>query len=94
MVRINCDADAAGSFSGSSHKVSVRVAQTIWRDGTEQMWDFVLVLADRIDGVLTTRILLCHPEWAEPLEVASVQSSPAGTNLRIAESAPVPGNHL
>ena len=55
--------------------LSVAVGQTILKDGSQQIWDFVLVLAKRDnDGTLTTRVLLCHPEWAEPLEIAAVES--------------------
>jgi hypothetical protein len=93
--QVRCDAGQSGALSASTDRISVTVGQSVRRDGIEQMWDFVLVLAKReSDGALTTRILLCHPEWAEPLEIASVQSSPAGINLHIADSEPAAGNHL
>jgi hypothetical protein len=93
--QVRCDAGQSGSLLASTDYISITIGQSVRRDGTEQMWDFVLVLAKRgSDGALTTRILLCHPEWAEPLEVASVQSCPVGIDLRIANREPVPGNHL
>ena len=50
------------------------------------MWDFVLVLSDRKDGLLTTRVLLCHPDWDEPLEIAAVESDPEKMKVQVTGS--------
>lgn len=82
--RFKCDGDVAGSILGSSDKVSVTVGQSIFRDGAEQIWDFVLVLSRRDSkGVLTTRVLLCSPDWDEPLEVAAVQSGAEKVQVQV-----------
>jgi hypothetical protein len=70
------------------------LGQRIVRNGAEQLWDFVLVLAKQEgDGTLSTRVLLCHPDWNEPLQVVSIQSTSAGIKLSIAEPELVVGNH-
>ena len=88
---VNCDANIGGSFSGASHKVSVRVAHSISRDHTEQMWDVLLVLSKQeTDGTLTTRVLLCHPDWDDALEIASVHSDSRHCEVRLGREEPVP----
>ena len=77
----------------SADGVSVRVSQTITRAGIDQMWDFVLVLAQQgSDGTLRTRVLLCHPDWDDPLEIASIESTPENLNVRVGTDDPVPSN--
>ena len=85
--RFKCDGDTAGCFFASSDKVSVTVGQSMLRDGREQMWDSVLVLSRRDDqGLLTTRVLLCNPDWDEPLELAMIQSdSQNNMTIQVAE---------
>jgi hypothetical protein len=74
---LRCDAGASGSFSASASKVFVTVSQPIVRDGKQEMWDCVVVHSAREpDGSLRTRVLICNPEWDEPLEVANIESRP------------------
>ena len=73
---LRCDAGAAGSFSANAVQVSVIVGQRILRGGKEQIWDGVVVHSSReSDGTLRTRVLLCNPDWEEPLEIATVEST-------------------
>ena len=38
------------------------------------MWDCILLVAKReADGTLKTQVLLCNPEWDEPMEVANIE---------------------
>ena len=56
-------------------------------NGRQQLWDFILVLANRDrDGTLRTRVLLCHPDWDEPVEIAEVQSNGDKTIVNLARS--------
>jgi hypothetical protein len=73
--QLRCDAGTVGSFSATTERVCVTVSQRLLRDGEEQMWDCVVVHSTKEpDGSLRTRVLLCNPDWEEPLEVANVQS--------------------
>ena len=74
---LHCDAGSAGLFVAHPDRLSLTVSQRILREGTEQMWDCLLVLCNReVDGTLRTRVLLCNPDWDEPLEIANIQSRP------------------
>src|SRR5437763_6539157 len=81
LFRVKCESNRTGGFSGFSDKASLTLGQCIARDGVQQIWDFVLVLADRKGTRLTTRVLLCHPDWDEPFEIASIESN--GENLKV-----------
>lgn len=72
---VKSDAGAAGSFSASADQIFVTVSQRVLRDGKEQIWDCVVVHSNtELDGTLRTRVLLCNPDWDEPLEIANVES--------------------
>src|SRR5690349_17764937 len=74
---VRCDAASAGSFSATSDRLSISVGQQISRGDREQMWDWILIQSScRSDGSLNTRVLLCNPNWDEPLEIANVESRP------------------
>lgn len=55
----------------------VRVAQSIRRRGTEEMWDSVAIesMAEP-DGTLVLRVIVFNPDWDEPLQIASIRSRP------------------
>ena len=79
---IRCDAGLSGALRASSERLSAAIGQTISRDGAEQIWDFLFVLSKRdSEGVLSTRVLLCHPDWDEPLEIALIESN--GKTLKV-----------
>lgn len=90
---IRCDAGASGAFNATCDRVSVSVAQRIFRKNSEEMWDFVSVLAHRgSDGTLKTRVLLCHRDWDDPLELASIESNPENLKVRFGSEDPVTSN--
>jgi hypothetical protein len=73
--RVGCDAGTAGEFRSEAKRASITVAQRILRDGAEEMWDSVVVLCQEEEGgALAIRIVLCHPDWDEPREIACLRS--------------------
>lgn len=84
---VGCDAGAVGQFRSEAKRASITVGQRILRDGAEEMWDSVVVLCqEEADGALVIRVVLCHPDWDEPREIACTRSwtrtsAPAGTAL-------------
>ena len=88
--RIHCDAATAGALDVRADRASIAFGQEVLRNGAQQVWDFVLVLADQKDNRLTTRILLCHPDWDEPLEVASIESNGESLKVGLGQSEPRP----
>lgn len=81
---LECDAGDAGQFHSSAKRASVTVGQRILRDGVEEIWDSVVVLCEEEEGgALAIRVVLCHPDWDEPREVAVVRSSQKDAPLRV-----------
>src|SRR5437588_11183052 len=81
---VRCEASPEGSLSVGSKKLSVSVAQAIRRDGADQMWEFFLVLGQQgIDGDLKTRVLLCNPDWDDPVELACIESNREGLKVEL-----------
>ncbi len=75
QFQIQCDASDAGQFYSSAKRASVTVGQRILRDGAEEMWGSLVVLCQEEDeGALVIRVVLCHPEWDEPREIAVIRS--------------------
>ena len=80
---VSCEGGIAGSFRVSTDKATVVVSQGISRNGSEQMWDFFLLLSDSQNGISTTRVLLCHPDWDEPMEIARIESHSGEVNVQV-----------
>jgi hypothetical protein len=78
---IHCNAGVAGNFEFETNSLSVQIGQRIHRDNRQEMWSSVLVTCkEREDGSLAVEVLTCHPDWDEPVRIASVESNPsAGT---------------
>ena len=91
--RIHCEAAGSGALDVCAERTSTSFGQQVLRNGHAQLWDFVLVLAQQgSDGTLKTRVLLCHPDWDDPLEIASIESSPENLNVRVGTEEPVRSN--
>lgn len=74
---VRAHAGSAGHLEVGSSSASVRIGQRIRREGHEEIWDSLLVeCKERADGTLTVEIVVCHPDWDEPVRVASVESNP------------------
>lgn len=88
QFQIHCDAGGSGQFRSEANRASITVGQRILRDGAEEVWDSVVVLCqEEADGALVIRVVLCHPDWDEPKEVAHARSwfeSPLPTGAALA----------
>ena len=85
---VRCDAGPDGLFNASIRKLSLTVSQQISRNGSLESWDSVLVLADQQGASLVIRVLVCHPDWDEPLQIATIESLPTELKLQISQSDP------
>ena len=75
---VRCHAGNAGHLEVANDSVSVQIGQRIHRDGKDELWGTLLVQCkERDDGSLTIDVVVSHPEWDEPLKIASIQSYPA-----------------
>ena len=76
--QIQCNASEDGQLHVKTNSLSVRIGQLIRRNGSAEMWDSVIVLCQsNEDGSLTTKVIVCHPDWDQHLQIAHVQSQPS-----------------
>ena len=79
---VRCRAGNVGHLEVASDAVSVKIGQAIRRDGKEEFWGSLLVeCKEQDDGSLMVEVVVFHPDWDEPLRIASIQSNPADGNI-------------
>jgi hypothetical protein len=78
---IRCDASPNGQLHVKSHALSVAISQLVGNDKAQESWQSVLIICEESDGLLTTKIIVCHPQWDQNLQVACIKSRPAGSDL-------------
>ncbi len=75
---VRCHAGNAGHLEVASDAVSVKIGQQIRREGKEEFWGSLLVeCKEQDDGSLAVEVVVFHPDWDEPLRIASIQSNPS-----------------
>lgn len=75
---VRCNAGDAGHLAVASDSVSVQIGQRIRKEGKEEFWGSVLIeCKEQDDGSLAVDVIIFHPEWDEPLKIASIQSNPS-----------------
>jgi hypothetical protein len=75
--RVRCEADDENRFAANADSLTVTVGQWIVRRGGVELWDSVSIHAQRRGkGNLEVQVFLFHPDWDEPLEIASIRSRP------------------
>lgn len=76
--QIQCNASEDGQLHVKTNSLSVGIGQLIRCDGRAEMWESVIVLCQtNEDGSLTTRVIVCHPDWDQHLQIANIQSHPS-----------------
>ncbi len=81
---IQCDAGDAGRLHARTNSVSVRVGQRIRRNGAGEIWDSVIILCQETeDGKLSAKVIVCHPDWDQHLQIAHIQSRSTEANASI-----------
>src|SRR5713101_125214 len=71
---VDCTASPVGSFRAGAESLSVTIGQRMRRFGGEEMWDSVTIQCREEGSKLAIRVLVCHPGWDEPLQVACIRS--------------------
>jgi len=78
---VSCHAGNAGHLEVASDVVSVKIGQQIRREGKDEFWGSLLVeCKEQDDGSLVVEVVVFHPDWDEPLRIASIQSNPSDKN--------------
>jgi hypothetical protein len=74
---VRCHAGNAGHLEVPSDSLSVHVGQWIRKDGKQELWGSLLVeCKEQDDGSLAVEVVVFHPDWEEPVRIASLQSRP------------------
>ena len=82
---VECRAGNSGGLRVASETVCVKVGQRVRMDGAEQIWHSVEVYAQQDDNEnLVIRVLVLHPDWDEPLQIASISSRPSDGDCQTA----------
>jgi lactam utilization protein B len=75
---VRCDATPDGQLHVRSRSLSVAVSQSIEANKSEELWQSVLVICEQgEDGALTTKVIVCHPDWDQNLQIACIRSTPS-----------------
>jgi hypothetical protein len=77
---IDCSANPVGRFQAGADSLSVKIGQRISRFGAEEIWDSVIIHGNANGDELTVRVLVCHPAWDEPQEIACIRSNSRAEN--------------
>ncbi len=55
----------------------MRIGQWIRKEGKQELWGSLLVeCKEQDDGSLAIEVVVFHPDWDEPVRIASLQSRP------------------
>jgi len=74
---VHCHAGEAGTLCVGTQSLSVKIGQRVRREGNEEMWHSVLIQCQEAeDGALAVKVIVCHYDWDEPRQIASIQSAP------------------
>jgi hypothetical protein len=78
---VHCDAGPNGRLHVKSQALSVAISQLISENKTQESWQSVLIICEESpDGLLTAKIIVCHPDWDQNLQIACIKSRAAGTD--------------
>ncbi len=83
QFHVSCQVSESNQFSMEADSVEVTVGQLVQRRGGSQMWDSVSVSAEQEpNGALIVRVLVFHPDWDEPMQIACLRSRPQDIDIR------------
>ena len=72
--QVDCDAGKAGSLRAKTNSISVRIGQRVGNKA-KVFWDSIIVLCEETaDGTLSAKVIVCHPDWEQQLQVAHIRS--------------------
>jgi hypothetical protein len=81
---VHCNAGDAGRLQAKTNSISIRVGQRVRRNGATEIWDSVIILCEEtLQGTLSAKIIVCHPDWEEQLQIAHIQSQAMEPNTSI-----------
>lgn len=74
--KVCCHAGDSDHLELASDSVLVQIEQRIRRAGKEEMWVCLQVKCkEQEDGSLATQVVICNPDWDEPLRMLRGKSN-------------------
>src|SRR6266851_7809301 len=74
---VDCEAGEGGSLHMATDSFSISAGQQIRRGQDVETWNSVGIYSrQEVDGSLSLRIIIFHPDWEEPLQIACLRSRP------------------
>src|SRR5260370_15375544 len=76
---VECNAGDVSLFQTKTDSLSIRIGQRLRTNGTDELWTSVLVHCEELeDGSLIAKVIVCHPDWEEALQIAAIKSATTG----------------
>lgn len=77
LFHVECDAGQRGCLRTTTDTLSIDAGQQIRRGEDVVTWNSVSIFSKQeADGTLSLRIIIFHPDWEEPIQVACLRSWP------------------
>ena len=74
---VDCEAGEEGSLRTTADSISISAGQQIRRGQDVETWNSVAIYSkEEVNGSLSLRIIIFHPDWEEPLQIADLRSRP------------------
>lgn len=75
--QVECSAGERGSLRTTTDSLSINAGQQICRGEDVETWNSVSIYSSQeTDGSLSLRIIVFHPDWEEPIQIACLRSWP------------------
>ena len=73
---VHCNAGGAGQLHAKTGSVSVRIGQRVLRNGAIEILDCIIIVCEETrPGTLSAKVIVCHPDWDQHVQIAHLQSS-------------------
>lgn len=77
LFHVECDAGQRGCLRATTDTLSIDAGQQIRRGEDVETWNAVSIYSKQeTDGSLSLRIIVFHPDWEEPIQIACLRSCP------------------
>jgi len=74
---VECNAGEKGCLRTTTDSLSIDAGQQIRRGEDVETWNSVSIYSKHeTDGSLSLRIIIFHPDWEEPIQIACLRSRP------------------
>jgi hypothetical protein len=74
---VDCEAGEWGSLRTTADSIYISAGQQIRQGQDVETWNSVAIYSKQEeDGSLSLRIIIVHPDWEKPLQIACLRSRP------------------